>query len=130
VPTNVREFVLNVSKVANGLPAELVGKRHRALALEALRGVVLMSPVRSGRFRGNWQVGLLNPVTGIMETLDPSGYATIAAGSEVIARIQPFTATYLSNNLPYARVIEDGSSKQAPAGVVAVTLARLQVMVE
>lgn len=100
----------------------------RKLALDILSSVVRMSPVLTGRFRGNWQVGLNAPVTGQLQRLDKSGAVAIASGSTMIAKARAGGVIYLSNNLPYARRLEYGWSKQAPAGMVRITLARFQTM--
>jgi hypothetical protein len=124
--SNVRSFNLALQRHAREMPAEGIQKIHRALALEALRGVVLMSPVDTGRFRGNWQQTTDEPATGTLETTDKSGGATIAKGAAQIAQIEPFSVSWLSNNLPYAARLENGYSKQAPSGMLSVTVARLR----
>jgi hypothetical protein len=42
------------------------------------------------------------------------------------ATVEGFPVIYLQNNMPYARRIEWGWSKQAPSGVMAMTLAELE----
>jgi hypothetical protein len=83
-----------------------------------------------GRFRGNWQFSIDSPAGGEIDAVDPSGAATINA---LIAGVQALTAgqtAYIVNNLPYAIPLEYGHSKQAPEGMVRVTLARFQKIVE
>lgn len=128
--SNVRSFNLRLSQYAEREIPEKVGKLHRALALEGLRGVVLMSPVDTGRFRGNWQVTQGEPAAGALEATDKAGGPTIAKGSAVIAQAKPFSATWIVNNLPYAQRLEDGWSKQAPGGMVKVTAARLESLAD
>lgn len=95
-------------------------------AVDLLAGVVMMTPVDTGRARGNWTV----ESSGSSSTpgIDSSGGQTIAAGAGVIDRATakgiPPTIT-LANNLPYIEPLENGSSRQAPQGMVAVTMARL-----
>jgi hypothetical protein len=89
-----------------------------------------MSPVDTGRFRGNWQVGLTAPVTGTLATLDKSGAATIARGNQVLSQAKSGGVIYINNNLPYAQRLEYGWSKQAPSGMVRITLARFQSMLD
>lgn len=128
--SNVHAFNLALSRIGEEWPAEVVEKRHRAIALEGLRGVVLMSPVDTGRFRGNWQVTIDEPAQGTLERLDKDGAPTIAAGAEVIAQIPPFSLSWLVNNLPYAGRLETGYSKQAPGGMLAITVARLRSIID
>lgn len=95
-------------------------------AVDLLAGVVMMTPVDTGRARGNWTVesGGSSSTPGI----DKNGGQTIAAGAGVIDRATakgiPQTIT-LANNLPYIEVLENGSSRQAPHGMVVVTRTRL-----
>jgi hypothetical protein len=126
--SNVRDFNLTVKRFGDEIPA-LVEARHRALTLEALKGVVLMSPVDKGRFRGNWQVTIGEPAqASLLDALDKAGSVTIAKGAEVIAQAKAFSITWIVNNLAYANELEKGHSKQAPAGMVAITMARLRNM--
>src|SRR5215207_420684 len=116
----------------------------RRVGLQALESVVYMSPVGNpdlwkrprkgyvgGRFRGNWQVGLNAPIRGTLQTIDPSGTQTIARGKQALSLAKAGGVIYLSNNLPYSLAIEFGhSQKQAPRGVVRITAARLQGMLD
>jgi hypothetical protein len=98
----------------------------KKIASEVLSRVVQKSPVDTGRFRGNWQVGIGDRPDGTLPIEDKAGAGTIARGSAVIGRLaQPMTV-YVTNNLPYARRLEFGHSKQAPAGMVAITVAEIQ----
>lgn len=104
----------------------------RAIALQALTGVVERSPVDSGAFRGNHQVSV-NVVDPSFDTLkqDRSGQATIAAGSSEIGGARnPYQIIYIQNNLPYSERLEDGYSAQAPNGVYQVTFDSLRAATE
>lgn len=100
-------------------------------ARQALRGVVRRSPVDTGRFRGNWQV--VNDPAAAKPTaaLDKDGSATIAAGDAAIAAAvaaDPHGRICIANPLRYAGMIEYGSSKQAPLGVVEITAAEVELV--
>lgn len=99
----------------------------RAVNLEALRGVVLMTPVDTGRARGNWQVGPPEPAE--LDVLDPTGSLALATGSQEIAKAPRFGLLWISNGLVYIVPLEDGHSGQAPRGMVTVTVERLKAMV-
>ena len=116
----------------------------RKLAFGLLEGVVKMSPVGNpelwkrpvkgyvgGRFRANWQVGINAPVVGTLETKDKSGSATLAKGRQVLSGVKAGGGIiYITNNLPQAVPLEFGHSKQAPVGMVRVTVARYQAMLD
>ena len=69
-----------------------------------------------GRFRGNWFYGFGAAPTDFTDAIDPQGSATL---SRIIGGIADRAGVhYLANNLPYAQRIEEGWSRQAPAGIV------------
>lgn len=123
--SNIRDFHLGLEKYKNDIP-ENVRKVHRAVSLEALKGVVRMSPVDTGRLRANWQVSNGSPATGDLDATDKRGGATIAKGSTANASAEPYTETFITNNLPYSEFIENGGSDQAPQGMLNVTFNRLR----
>jgi hypothetical protein len=124
--SNVRSFNLALAEHAEEIPRKRIEQLHRAVGLEALRGVVLMTPVDTGRARGNWQQTTDSPATETVETTDKSGGPTIAEGTQVIATIRPFSISWLTNNLDYISELEKGHSQQAPHGMLAVTVNRLR----
>jgi hypothetical protein len=79
------------------------------------------SPVDTGRFRGNWQATQGALGVGTSNTTDPQGSI---AGSEAMKALSfPVGDTvYFTNNLPYARRLEYGYSRQAPAGMVRLSV--------
>jgi len=105
----------------------------RVVALHILRGVVMKTPVDTGRARANWQVGVNRRPRGQIAVSESGGQrgtaggAAITKGTGEIATVQPGEDVWISNNLPYIEVLENGSSKQAPNGMVGVTLAELDV---
>jgi hypothetical protein len=101
----------------------------QALAFEAVRGVVLLTPVRTGRLRGNWQVTTIAAADGFdANKRDESGQATIAAGEATIEKARPYEPIWLHNGVPYATYVETGTERMQPAGMVARTIARLRGM--
>lgn len=106
----------------------------RRVALDAFSGVQRRSPVDTGRFRGSWRVG----VRGLADTSvqpagrDPEGH--VAAGTVLaLSKIKDarFGQTvFLTNNLPYARRLEAGHSRQAPNGVLGPTFSELRAKLD
>lgn len=103
-------------------------KQRRIITMEALQGVVLMSPVDKGTFRGSHQVTVDSvSMTFDLEKQDKSGSSTINDGLAVIASIEkPFGESTVQTNLPYAEALEDGHSAQAPSGVYRPTFANIR----
>lgn len=124
----------DIDRVMRDRVMRAVSRVTRRLALEVFTGVVVASPVDTGRFRGNWLPGVGQRPMGTVGTLEPAAPGSgpsgtqLAAASAVIAQQSPDNPTtiYVVNNLPYAQRLEDGYSAQAPAGMVAVTVAALR----
>lgn len=113
----------------------------RKVLFDMSSGVVVMTPVDSGRARGNWQFG-----AGSI----PSGVIAGAGAGDSMPRLQAGIAEanadgkiyYVVNNLPYIHKLENGGypnppkhdggktasgySTQAPQGMVRVTIIRFQ----
>lgn len=88
------------------------------------------SPVDTGHFRANWQLGVGTMPAGQIAGVDPTG---AGLGNRVTARIPADAAGkvyYLTNNLPYAQRLEMGYSKQAPQGMVGRTVTEWQGLVD
>lgn len=83
-----------------------------------------------GRFRANWQLSIGSPAAGQLDLIDKDGSATIAAHGSVISAAKAGDVIYLVNNLPYAKRIEEGWSRQAPVGVVALTVVQFRTIVD
>ncbi len=82
-----------------------------------------------GRFRANWQYGLSAPNLSTSEDVDASGGPTI---SGIVGKVPSHSAGfvhYITNSLPYAKRLEEGWSRQAPHGMVELTVIEFQPIV-
>src|SRR3974390_1196505 len=120
--------------------AETVKRRgpeiKRKLAATCLQTVVFATPVGNmalwnkhsretarpgyvgGRARHNWQVSTGEALTGTLDDVDAEGSETINAGQDAIDNSGDGEAIHIVNNLPYIVPLNEGHSKQAPAGFV------------
>lgn len=106
--TNLKEFVLGVRKEVRGhLDGDFV-RFHRRLALEALRRVVFRTPVDTGRARSNWQLSVGSPAGG-----EASGGDPISEGLSRLAGLRFGQTIWLTNNVPYILVLEEGGFRPA-----------------
>jgi len=115
-------FYFDIEKFAD----KLYGRGRtfaRKLCMDIDRGVVLSTPVRTGRARGGWLVGL-NLINDTPTIEDETGQATIDENNREINKLILGDIVYISNNVNYVQFLERGSSKQAPNGMVAKTLRR------
>lgn len=101
----------------------------REVIIELGGSLIRMSPVDTGRFRGNWQFSIAAPAGGTLDTIDPTGTETTARIVGESIEFRAGTTAFIVNNLPYAIPLEYGHSDQAPGGMVRITQARFQQIV-
>ena len=104
---------------------EDVNAEVRAVGLNLLRGLIRLTPVDTGRAKGNWFVSIVNPSRAIdgqrrQATAFSEGIIEIA-----LARGMAYPTVTLSNNLPYIERLNDGYSMQAPKKFVETELDRI-----
>ncbi len=127
---NAKQFNLDVEKFAKevNLDFRLLVK---ALAFRVFAGVVKRTPVDKGIARASWVIGVGGEATGgAAEVSGNSRGARGTAASGIAlsrlasagAQIRPFSLVVISNSVAYAARLESGSSRQAPRGMVAITL--------
>lgn len=94
---------------------------------EALARVTEKSPVDLGTFQANWLVSIGTPSDDT--TMSLSEFAALSASAIAsYGNLADFPIIYLQNSLPYAVSLENGWSRQAPAGVLAMTVAELELI--
>jgi hypothetical protein len=95
-----------------------VDNKIRAATSEVFSNIIQMTPVDTGRARGNWQCTIGAPFTGEDDTGD------VLKMQNTLPR-RAGSVVYLTNNVPYIRKLEyiPGYSRQAPAGMVRVSVA-------
>lgn len=107
------------------------------------RQLVTLSPVDTGRFRGNWQLSIGETVDNSLIRDDPSGNETLNDIAKVANRFTAGQVAYIQNHVLYGndleyglyngptqKVTEQGFSRQAPEGVVRITAAKFRRIVD
>lgn len=108
----------------------------RKIALDLFSRIILKTPVKTGRARMNWHVSIgqiRDELIGLNGEYSASGAyqkALADATSEIMSYSDADLAIFLLNNLPYIERLEDGSSSQAPSGMVKITLEEYPYIVE
>ncbi|RSE85576.1 HK97 gp10 family phage protein [Achromobacter denitrificans] len=118
-------FAADIAKFVERAKGNIDTATRQATVMLA-QGVILKSPVDTGRFRANWQFSAVSIQRATTTALDRGGQVTM---NRLVAEIQRTGAggvTYLSNSLPYAARLENGWSKQAPQGMVRLTVQEFQ----
>jgi len=127
---SLEQFNKEIDDFAQRLVPEEVVKLQKKLVLEALQRIVKKTPVDTGRARGNWQTTIGESAEAALIAIDKNGGATIAKGLAAIAELPPYSIVWISNNVNYIEFLEAGSSKQAPSGMVSLTVEELRSMFE
>ena len=94
----------------------------RLTVMKLAASVVMRSPVDTGRFRANWQYGAVSMNKATTGDTDTSGSSSLGRVNNGLQSWAPGQTIYLTNSLPYARPLEYGHSKQAPGGMVRLTV--------
>ena len=79
------------------------------------------SGYRAGTFRASHFVSIGSPSDYAPREPDPNGSNTISNGTSTILAAPNYSVIYIQSNLPYSEALENGHSKQAPAGVYAIS---------
>lgn len=124
---------MNLMAFAQLMERRSVQVEHNALQLkkkvtsEVLRAVATATPADTGRAISNWKVVFLDSirssnlpfVPGIKGSTKPQNIsATISAGSSPISAIKLGQVVTIVNSVDYIQDLNDGDSKQEPAGFV------------
>ena len=124
----------NLNDLANSLEKRASSYEKRAsdvavkVATELLNSLLWRTPVDTSTALSNWQVSFDAPVVSFIQAYVPGylGYTAAASiteafnvGKSTLALKKPGQTIYISNNTPYIRDLENGSSRQAPHGILA-----------
>lgn len=100
----------------------------RKSTIELFGSVIKMTPVDTGRAKGNWQCSIGSPITSETDRLDSAKLDSTngsVAYADVVKTVKGTgNVVWLSNNVPYIQRLEYGSSKQAPSGMVRLSVQR------
>lgn len=121
-------FALSLAEFAQQA-TEAIDASLREIVIELGGSLIRMSPVDTGRFRGNWQFSVDTPASGTLDEADPSGSAATARLIGDSIAFHAGESAFIVNNLPYAIPLEFGHSDQSPGGMVRITVARFQQIV-
>lgn len=113
----------------------------RKVAFDMGARIIMRTPVDTGRARGNWLLGLGSPqfysarADKHKTPVNDQGRGQSSAKDSLLNGLQAFEATsgqsiFITNSVPYIGKLEYGSSKQAPAGMVRITVAEFKQIAE
>ena len=112
---------------------ESYGKGLKKVARQIITDVIDNTPVNvrdethAGHAKANWQVGVNSVPSGEIEGTDKEGSKTTSTCLAQLSKSRAGDVITLTNNVPYIQALEEGHSTQAPAGMVAVAVARARM---
>jgi hypothetical protein len=131
-------FELDLTNVINRYQGEM-DDVVKKINFDLFSRVIMRTPVDTGRARGNWQAGINRMPQGLVDREDPKGgvNGNGTGRSTARAEVQRVTLSMkagdtgvLVNHLPYIVELEQGSSRQAPAGMVIASVTDFPNVVE
>lgn len=140
---NVRDFAAKLNALKDEIPKQETAKAAIRLGERAVDSLVARSPVGNpalwaspppagyvpGTFKNSWVVSIGAEPSNTRRAPDAGGSGSLADKSKLQElNANPYQIIHIGNDLPYAWHIETGWSKQAPSGVVAVTLQSLKAL--
>lgn len=95
---------------------------YQGIAKETNLRLMIRSPIETGRFKSNWNVG----INGSDSTTDEKRnhhhvFTTLARNERTIKSAKIGDSIHITNALPYAKKLEYGYSRQAPRGFLRIT---------
>lgn len=103
-----------------------IGLVKQRVGLELFRRIVLKTPVDTGWARSSWHVALGAPNTSVPPPPSAKGGgALLTAVPTTTALAGPVPVgvpVYVTSSLAYIKALEQGHSRQAPQGMVAVSI--------
>lgn len=94
------------------------------------QAVVLKTPVDTGLAKANWLHGINSFTPEQIDKVDKSGGIAI---SDLLAGVKEFNLGgefYFVNSLPYIKKLEEGSSLQAPTGMLKLSIEELPMILD
>ena len=109
---------IDITKIGKVLTEEVDNisqLEYKALAFEIFGEIIRLTPVDTGRARGNWNVSSGSPDFSTSNSATP-------AQPDYNLNVKGFPSVYISNGLHYIGLLEEGRSEQAPDGISKVAL--------
>jgi hypothetical protein len=130
--TNGVEFRRAISKWAPQVDAD-ARTFARLVALKLYQKILMLTPVDTGRARGNWQMDIGRWPAGVVDAgkgkpgtnkrkrrpgLRVGEKKQVASADAKLNGLKLGQSIFIGNNLPYITMLETGTSDQAPNGMV------------
>lgn len=119
----VAKFVLDATTAIEDTAKEIL--------IEVGDSLVVLTPVLTGRLKGNWQMTVGSPSTQSLIRYDRTGEETRADIWNKVHNFELGQVAFIVNNLTYSEIIEYGGSPlKAPDGMLRVTEAKFDHIIK
>lgn len=120
---NAKNFTLDLKKFGK-LSKKKAVTLFKKIAIDLDSRIVYATPVDTGIARGGWVPSLNLPSNVVNDSLfDMSGDVAVGRLIAVVSGAKLGDIVWLSNSVDYINLLEDGSSTQAPLGMVSANVA-------
>lgn len=98
--------------------------------------IIKRTPVDTGRARASWTIAVNQPDRTVApegthpEAIVSPEAAAASQAAGALTHLKPYEPVWISNNLPYIEALEKGHSDQAPAGMVALSIAETETEID
>ena len=126
---NLKAVTDAIERAGRDLPRSAIVKLHKKVHFYCVRNIGFKTPVDTGRARGNWQSSIHEIRASVIETTgsrSEQNARIFAQANEALKDLPAYVVTYIHNHVPYVKYLEQGSSDQAPHGMVSLTVAELK----
>jgi hypothetical protein len=113
-----KEFAAQVQAAINGLNNQMT-QAFRKVCVDLSSKLIRQTPVETGRCRANWWPSIDTPIQRAdWDRFSPDGSSQVAEVEQVVGELQLGQRYVITNSLPYVESLNEGHSRQAPAGFV------------
>lgn len=125
------EFKADLAKFADLIDVQF-DTAVRRIVFELYDKITRRTPVDTGRARASWMIsqGSAGTETAPESERVDAKSANKAQRAKVRDIVKTRAKIWIYNNLPYIKPLEDGSSEQAPQGMVALSVAEVEAKID
>jgi hypothetical protein len=125
-------FAARVREYGNKQVQLIAKKAGLAVFEEVFRNLLILTPVLTGHARYNWQPSIGNPVTEEQDGIAGVESTGAALTGEELGDIEamkklfltsPAWGMFITNNVPYIQILDNGNSAKAPTGMTEPAIA-------
>lgn len=109
VPGEILKFQRRLVFLTLGAAVEIAPGRFRRIS-----GVVLLTPVDTGRARSSWNVALGQPDTTLPAAGGRGGPSAADRAESAMRGLGTYQTVWITSSLPYIKVLEYGGYPQSP----------------